>query len=210
MPEEIEPPIDEVREHLHHLHEHAESHEHEHDHDHDHGHEPATKDWTRFVALFTAILAAIAVVGSLESGLLINESLLLKNEQIARLTQASDTWNYYQAEGLKSLIYETSSQSLPPNSKTAADDIKQSQHYKDKQTDLHDQAQKLTDDAELANKKSEKYLSKHHVFAISVSLLQIAIALSAVAALTKRRNVWLVGLAAGAIGAILMVFGFVT
>jgi cell division protein FtsB len=166
------------------------------------------KDWTRLVALSTAILAAIAAVGALESGFLVNESLLRKNDQVSRLTQASDQWNYYQAEGLKSLIYQTASQSLPLGSPVAIQDRAQSQHYKEKQADLKAEAEKLTEEAKAADEASERYLSKHHIFAFSVSLCQIAIALSAVAALSKRRPIWNVGLAAGAIGAALLLYGF--
>jgi len=201
MPEEIEVPIDEVREHVHELHEHNTKHADKHE-----GEE--RKDWTRLVALSTAILAAIAAVGALESGFLVNESLLQKNEEISHLTQASDEWNYYQATGLKSLIYQTAGEGLPANSKTAIKDAGQSQHYKDKQADLKSEAERLTEEAKAAGEASERYLKKHHIFAFSVSLCQIAIALSAVAALTKRKRVWLIGLAAGAVGAGLLIYGF--
>lgn len=204
MPDEIEVPIDEVRERVHELHEHhAEKAEHA-AHPESHG----DKDWTRLVALSTAILAAIAAVGALESGFLVNESLLQKNEQVSRLTQASDQWNYYQAEGLKSLIYQTASQALPQGSPAAVQDRSQSLHYKEKQAELKDAAEKLTEQAKTANETSERYLSKHHIFAFSVSLCQIAIALSAVAALSKRRRVWLIGLAAGFVGTGLLIYGF--
>lgn len=202
MPDEIEVPIDEVREHVHEqLHEH---HTEEADHPESHG----DKDWTRLVALSTAILAAIAAVGALESGFLVNESLLQKNEQVSRLTQASDQWNYYQAEGLKSLIYQTASQALPQGSPAAVQDQSQSLHYKEKQAELKADAEKLTEQAKTADETSERYLSKHHIFAFSVSLCQIAIALSAVAALSKRRRVWLIGLAAGFVGTGLLIYGF--
>ena len=201
MPDEIELPIDEVREKVHELHNEHEEEGHE---DKD-GHE---KSWTRLVALSTAILAAIAAVGALESGFLVNESLLQKNEQVGKLTQASDQWNYYQAEGLKSLIYQTTAQNLSPRSPASVQDQAQAAHYLKKQADIKADADKLVQQAETASVTSERYLSRHHIFAFSVSLCQIAIALSAVAALTRRRRVWFVGLTAGAVGAGLLIYGF--
>ncbi len=214
MPEEIEVPLEEVQEHIHALHEKHHGHE-----AHAHGEEDPEaehagppdekkKDWTRFVALTTALLAVAAALGALQSGLLVNEALLAKNDQIGKLTQASDQWSYYQAEGLKSLIYQTAAQQVPPASAAAQTNLSQAKHYKDKQSDIQTQAKQLEDDAEKDAKLSEKYMDRHHIFAFSVSLCQIAIALSAVAALMRRRTVWLVGLGAGIIGTILLIAGF--
>jgi Domain of unknown function (DUF4337) len=47
-------------------------------------------------------------------------------------------------------------------------------------------------------------LEQHHRFAASVALFQIAIALGAIAALTRVWLVWIGSLVAGAIGVILM------
>ncbi len=220
MPDEIEVPLDEVQEHIKELHgkrheahgkphdagEHRTS-EHQ-DAEHQGGAE-GSKSWTRFVALSTAILAVVAAIGALQSGLLVNEALLQKNEQVSRLTQASDAWNYYQAEGLKSLIYQTAAQAQPPASPVAQSDLAQSKHYLAKQTQLKQQAESLVAQSEGSSRKAEQFLSRHHIFAFSVSLCQIAIALSAVAALTQRRRIWIVGLVAGAVGTVLLLYGFV-
>ena len=154
----------------------------------------------------TAILAVVAAIGALKSGLLVNEALLAKNnallqksEQVKHLTDKSDKYNYYQAEGLKSLIYQTAAQAQPPGSAVAQDDLKQSDHYKDKQAEIKKQAdeadakgREAEEDAAKDNKESAEIMEKHHMFAFSVSLCQIAIALSAIAALTRSRHVWFV------------------
>ncbi len=220
MPDEIEVPLDEVQEHIKELHEkrheaHGKPHdagEHKISEHQDAEHQGGTeggKSWTRFVALSTAILAVVAAIGALQSGLLVNEALLQKNEQVSRLTQASDAWNYYQAEGLKSLIYQTAAQAQPPTSPVAQSDLAQSKRYLAKQTQLKQQAESLVAQSEGSSRKAEQFLSRHHIFAFSVSLCQIAIALSAVAALTQRRRIWIVGLVAGAVGTVLLLYGFV-
>ena len=219
MPDEIEVPLEQSQEHIEKAHE-----EHEGHHGEGHGEreEKGKAGWTRFIAVATAILAVVAAIGALKSGLLVNEALLAKNdallqksEQVKHLTDKSDSYNYYQAEGLKALIYQTAAQALPPGSPVAQDDLKQSGHYKDKQAEIKKQADESDAKSREAEEKaardieeSAQIMEKHHMFAFSVSLCQIAIALSAIAALTRSRRVWFFGLAAGLAGIAALVGGF--
>ena len=216
MPEEIEVPLEQSQEHIEKAHE-----EHEGHHGAGEG-EKGRGGWTRFIAVATAILAVVAAIGALKSGLLVNEALLAKNnallqksEQVKRLTEKSDSYNYYQAEGLKSLIYQTAAQSQSPGSAVAQDDLRQAGHYKDKQAEIKKQAdesdaksQDAEKEAAKDNEESAQIMEKHHMFAFSVSLCQIAIALSAIAALTRSRRVWFFGLAAGLAGIAALIGGF--
>jgi hypothetical protein len=58
-----------------------------------------------------------------------------------------------------------------------------------------------------SNERSEALMERHHQFAFSVTLLQIAIALSAIAALTRRQLLWYLGLAVSVGGAVKFVLG---
>jgi hypothetical protein len=202
MPDEIEVPLEQSQEHIEKAHE-----EHEGHHGAGEG-EKGRGGWTRFIAVATAILAVVAAIAALKSGLLVNEALLAKNNEISHRTQASDQWNYYQAEGLKALIYKTSAQALPPGSPAASDNGKQAAHYKDKQDELQRGAKELEKQAEDNKRESAEIMEEHHIFALSVSLCQIAIALSAIAALTRSRRVWFFGLAAGLAGIAALIGGF--
>ena len=216
MPDEIEVPLEQSYEHI------EKAHEEAHGEHHGEGEDKGKSSWTRFIAVATAILAVVAAIGALKSGLLVNEALLAKNnallqksEQVKHLTDKSDSYNYYQAEGLKSLIYKTAAQAQPPGSVVAQDDLKKAGEYKDKQADIKkqaDEADAKSREAEEAavrdNEESAKIMEKHHMFAFSVSLCQIAIALSAIAALTRSRRVWFFGLAAGVAGIAALIGGF--
>jgi len=213
MPDEIEVPLEQSQEHI------EKAHEENHGEGHG-GDEKGHGGWTRFIAVATAILAVVAAIGALKSGLLVNEALLAKNdallqksEQVKHLTDKSDSYNYYQAEGLK--IYQTAAQAQPAGSPVAQDDQKQSEHYKDKQAEIKKQAdesdaksREAEEKAAKDNEESAQIMEKHHMFAFSVSLCQIAIALSAIAALTRSRRVWFFGLAAGLAGIAALVGGF--
>lgn len=208
MPDEIEVPIEDAQDRVNELH--KELHRkkaHHQDADDEKDKEKESVGWLGYVGVSTALLAVVAAIGALQAGRLVNESLLQKNNQVAKLTAASDVWNEYQAEGLKSIVYLTAAQSAPPGSSLAAKDLALSKHYADKKDDLMKQAKQLEEDSKTSDEASDKYLDRHEIFAFSVSLCQIAIALSAVAALTKRRRIWICGLVAGGAGFALMLYG---
>ena len=77
----------------------------------EHTHEKAKETrhripWLQWLALSTALFAVLAAIASLKSGQLANESLLLMNEATLKQAQASDSWSYYQAKGIKQVIRE--------------------------------------------------------------------------------------------------------
>ncbi len=201
MPEEIEVPLEHAQAHIEEAHKEQQGKT-------GGAHEKGKDNWTRFIAVVTALLAVLAAIGALRAGQLVNEALLAKNDQLGHLTQASDTWNYYQAEGLKALIYKTSAQALPPGSPVASEDKRQAAYYKAKQAGLQKDAQELEAKAKENGEESERKKNQHEIFAFSVSLCQIAIALSAVAALTHNRRIWYFGVTAGLLGVAALLAGF--
>ena len=82
--EETEVPTEGLQEEMHHHAEHA----------------SARERWMSWVALSSAILAALAAVSALLSGHHANDAML---EQL----RASDHWSYYQAKGIKSSVLST-------------------------------------------------------------------------------------------------------
>ncbi len=209
MPEEIEVPLEDVQDHI------AEAHKEAHG-EHHGGSEAGKSDdekkkhesWTRFIAVATAILAVVAAVGSLRAGLLVNEALLSKNDEISLRTQATDQWNYYQSKSIKGVVYATTAQLLPPDSPHLAVSQAEAALYSQEQEAIQAKAQGLEKSADGKKEASTKDMEQHHIFAFSVSLCQIAIALSAIAALTRSRRVWFFSLATGLAGIAALVGGF--
>ena len=197
MPGEIEVPLEHAQEHIEKAHKETLS-----------GGENTREDWTRLIAVITALLAVVAAIGALRSGLLVNEALLAKNSEIIHRTQATDQWNYYQAKGIKGIIYATNSQLLPPGSPAHKANQAEVARYAKQQEEIKAKAEGLEKKAESEDKESEHDMDQHHIFAFSVSLCQVSIALSAVAALTRRRRVWFFGLAAGILGTAALIGGF--
>jgi hypothetical protein len=157
-----------------------------------------TSFWLRYVALSAALFAVVAAIAALRSGSLINEATI---HQI----KASDTWNEYQAAREKEHIYTVALDDLTDRgSKNTA----RMRDYRDqigkevaKETPLAATARKLEGD-------SAAEVGRHHAFEYAVALLQVAIALGAVAALARFRPAWYVSLVAGVSGFLFFIWGF--
>lgn len=207
MPDEIEVPLEHLHEHIAEAHEEAQAET----EDHKKETEENKKEhagWLKFVSVVTAVLAVVAAIGSLRAGLLVNEALLVKNDEVSLRTQATDQWNYYQAKSIKGVVYETTAALLPPGSAQLKVNQVQGAKLARQQEDIQAKAEDLEKRADAKDKSSAKDMDEHHIFAFSVSLCQIAIALSAIAALTRSRRVWIFSLAAGLTGLAALLGGF--
>lgn len=161
----------------------------------------------RTVALTTAILAALAAVASLKAGGTVNEALALKTEATRLQAEASDQWAYYQAKGLKATVTEVSRNTWLALDKTPPDELaKNEERYAEDQKKSMEKAKELEKQRDEQSAEADRLMHHHHFFAQSVALLQVSIALGAVAALTRKRIVWGGSLLLGIIGA--GVFGY--
>lgn len=167
--------------------------------------------WVRWLALSTAIFAVLAAIASLESGQFANESLLHMNEATLKQAKASDAWAYYQAKGIKQYARDAQA-SILASTHAPEEQIAQSRdeaaRLKSEQGEIQKEAQGLEREQAELQEESRRDLEHHHTFAYAVTTLQVAIGLSAVAALIERRSVWLFALVVGAGGIVLFILGF--
>ena len=194
MPEEIEIPTE-------HLHEQIEE-----------GAEENRERWTLFLALSTAFMAVLAAFAGLLAGHHANEALVER-------MKASDQWNFYQAKNLKQEIAvntdmilqavgaakpgQTAAKSTaasPAAASPASDHSKDIARYEKEKAEIKKQAEE--DEA-----VSEAHLAKHVPLARAVTAFQIAIAISAIAVLTRRKPLWYGGLALTAVGVFFLIVG---
>ncbi|GAC1352637.1 MAG: hypothetical protein NVS3B20_17550 [Polyangiales bacterium] len=169
---------------------------------HEHG---QRAPWLRWLALSTALFAVVAAVAALKSGHFANEALVHINEATLRQAQASDKWSYYQAKGIKSVVRDSTAELLEAQKygEAATKMRAEAERYKHDQEETSKNARELEAEQKKLELDSHHDLERHQSFAIVVTTLQVAIGLSAVAALIERRSMWLVALLAGAAGMIL-------
>jgi hypothetical protein len=164
----------------------------------------------RTIALTTALLAAAAALASLRAGATVNEALALKTEATRLQAQASDQWAYYQAKGVKAAVQEGIRATWLAAGKEPPPEVEaRLGRYEKEQEAIADKARDLEKERDAREVEADHLLHQHHKFAMAVALFQVAIALGAVAALTRLRLVWggsvLVGLAGVASLATLLV-----
>ena len=167
--------------------------------------------WIKFVALTTALIAVLAAIATMESNLHTNEALLSKNSSILSQARASDQWAYYQAKGIKGIIYDSQREMIAdqnPRSKLLERYDEKVKKYKDEQSEIKLKAEELEKQAEENSHKSSENMEHHHGFALSEVMFQVAIALSSVAAMTKRKELWLLGILLSFVGLFYFLDGF--
>jgi hypothetical protein len=160
----------------------------------------------RWIALTTAILAAMAAIASLQAGATVNEALVLKTESTRLQSQASDQWAYYQAKGIKADVVQSSAASWTAAGKAPPAEIAaQFARYTAQQDTIREKAKELESERDAKSHEADELLEHHHHYAGAVALFQVAIALGAIAALTRVRNVWIGSLVLGGAGVVLSV-----
>ena len=184
----------------------------EHAHAEAHGHAargggPDRARWTLHLSLSTAIIAVFAAIASLQSGASESEALLSKNESILAQAKASDQWAYYQAKNIKMSLYEVQLETVT-NEQTGAKFRAQRDKYDHERREIEKEALALEKESEQRGKAGEEHFHRHHRFALAVTIFQVSIALAAIAALARRRQLWLASLAVGMGGLFYFIKGF--
>ena len=139
------------------------------------------------IAMFTAIIATIGAIFGYMGGATQANAGLYKNNAAIKKTEASNQWNYFQSKSTK--------QSLAELARDLASDDKKSKYqdkvdrYEKEKNEIKAVADKLEADATQWDKQSDEQMHQHHRWAQSTTVLQVSIALAAIALLTKKK--WL-------------------
>ena len=161
----------------------------------------------RQIALTTALLAALAAITSLRAGATVNDALVLKTEAARLQAEASDQWAFYQAKGIKAAVQEASRTSwLAIGKEPPAKFVEERERYKEEQAEIQQKARELEKQRDEKSREADHLLHRHHGYANAVAFLQVAIALGAVAALTRNRVIWFVSLGTGTCGLALFIY----
>ena len=160
---------------------------------------PVSDAWTKWVALSTTLLAVAAAFSTLKGGSFSTQT------QLATVS-ASNKWSYFQSKSLKQTARETEREIITtiaagatnPEAKAVALASIAKADKEIKRYDEEKAAIKL--DAETLDLKASYCQARGGNFSMAIMFLQIAIMLSAIAALMKKKIFWLIGLVAGLIG----------
>ncbi len=136
---------------------------------HHHAHHNPSDSLVNRGALLSAFLAVFAAISALMAGHYANESMI---EQI----QSSDHWAHYQAKGIKLAIQDF------------RNELTHNQISQQKIEAYQKEQEEIRQQAEEKETESKIHLHEHETLATSVTLFQIAIALTAIAVLTRKKT----------------------
>jgi Na+/glutamate symporter len=156
-----------------------------HDHEIEHATQGHGGEHTNSIAMFTAVIATVGAIFAYMGGATQANAGLYKNNAAIKKTEASNQWNYYQAKSNKQNLSELALALAPePKRDFYKDEI---QRYKGEKAEIKVAAEKLEAEAKQWDEQSDVQMHLHHRWAQATTVLQIAIALAAIALLSKKR-----------------------
>lgn len=174
--------------HVHGAHEHAVEHEAEHG-----------VSLAQWVAILSAIFSCLAAFISYQSAAKQNEAIILKDEAIIKTSQASDAWAYLQSKKTKEHLMEVAI--AASNDPVKITNFKKEMtRYQADQPAIQANAEKITAEAAAANNAGDNLIRPHEKLAQAMMLLQIAISLASITALTRKPWLLIVSILAAVIG----------
>jgi hypothetical protein len=158
-----------------------------HDHELEHAAQHEPKSMAGQLAVITAILATVGAMFSYMGGATQADAGLFKNDAAIKKTEAANQWSYYQSKSGKQNLSELAMDLSPETRKTFyQNEIKR---YQTEKGDIKLAAEKLEAESKTFDEQSAEKMHQHHRWAQATTALQIAIAMAAIALLTKRK--WL-------------------
>jgi hypothetical protein len=172
--------------------------------------EDKKEPWLNYLALTTVILAVCATLSTFKGGNFSTRSVLSQ-------THAANQWAYYQSKSIKGYLYELQKEKLelelkalgPKASSSLLDEYQKKIDFYAKNIKRYNE-EKAQIEKDARNFETIRDDAQRHAqtFGIAVIFLQIAILLSSIAALMKKKPVWILGLMTGAIGLFYFANGF--
>ena len=164
-------------------------------------------NWLGYVATTTILFAVCATLATFKGGQHSTRAVLSQSK-------ATNQWAYYQAKDLKSYMHELSRDALELSVLDAGKGArpeavrKKAEAYAAKIAKYEVQKEEIKKQAEAYDESIAQAQAHSGAFGMAIIFLQIAILLSSVSALMKRKQLWYGGMAVGAVGVLYFANGF--
>ena len=166
--------------------------------------------WLNYLATTTVLLAVLATLSTFFGQKNSTRSVISE-------IKASNQWNYFQAKKIRSYLFEVQKEGLEIDLKMRQETIpaslneqmqKRVEGFGSNIAKWQDDMNKIEKDALSFEQARDAALMHSQNFGLAVVFLQLAILLSSIAALMKKKPVWLSGLVVGAAGLFYFANGF--
>jgi hypothetical protein len=168
--------------------------------------EEKKEKWLNYLALSTIIFAVCATLSTFKGGGFSTQSLMNQSK-------ASDQWALYQAKSMKGYMFEMQSDNFEiqlinaPEKQTNKIQEK-IEAYQTKINQYDKEKAEIKSTAESYEKSRDLNKQHSNIFGIAVIFLQVSILLSSIAALIKRKYIWIVSMGIGLVGLLYFIDGF--
>ena len=139
------------------------------------------------IAVVTAIIATVGALFSYMGGATQANAGLYKNNAAIKKTEAANQWSYFQSKSTKQSLAEFARDLAPAEKRAAYQD--KIDRYEVEKNEIKVGAEKLEIESTVWDKSSDEQLHQHHRWAQATTVLQVSIALAAIALLTRKK--WL-------------------
>ena len=162
--------------------------------------------WMKGVAVTTTCLAVMTAIAASRGTACVSKTQLLTAIE-------SSKWAYYQAKSIKQNLAETQKNSFEVEVLGAANAGQKALYEEKLNTAIAEisrydnEKNQIRQEAEDTGTKNKLLGKKGNFFSAAVVFFQIAIMLSSVGALLKKKYLWIIGLAFGTIAAVLLGYG---
>ncbi len=172
--------------------------------------EEKKEPWLNYLALTTVILAVCATLSTFKGGGYSTRAVLTQSH-------AANQWAYYQSKSIKGYLHELEKEKLELELRVIGSKAPKSivDEYQKKIESYSKNIKRYDEEKTQIQYNARKYEALHddaqkhaQIFGIAVIFLQIAILLSSIAALMKKKPLWTLGLILGAFGMIYFINGF--
>jgi Na+/glutamate symporter len=158
-----------------------------HDHELEHAAQHEPTGIAGKLAVLTAIIATVGAMFAYMGGATQADAGLFKNDAAIKKTEASNQWNYYQAKSSKQNLAELALELAPESRREFyQQEIKR---YQGEKAEIKQAAEKLEAEAKDWDRRSGEQMHQHHRWAQATTALQIAIAMAAIALLTRKKGI---------------------
>jgi len=175
--------------------------------------DPFDRRVTMSIAIVAAVLACITMLGHNAH----NDTLRYQSEAAIIHSQESNKWNYFQAQKLRSHMYQVNLElraemlSVLGKSDAPSEVVErwkeQIKKYKGREPEEKKEAEKLDQEMKELQQKAHHAHLRGQRFDLGELGVELALVLCSLAVLTKRAQFWYFGLASGLIGTLVALSG---
>lgn len=170
--------------------------------------EHAAHEKDPFIAQVSITIAILAVVAAVAGSLETFESggaIIAANEAVLHQDQATDQWNFFEAKSLKKNLYSLAADN--PGPKADAYRAKAKDESKG-QDEAQAKAKELEDESAKDRATSAVHEHRHHRLSLAATLLEMGIAISTIAIITRKRLAWFGSMGLGLAGLAVLVIAY--